>query len=138
MIQNQKHNTVYTHRGFSLIEIIAALAIMGIALAGLLRLHISSMAAADRAVALVQATLTAESKLNEILGAGKETFPSLSGTEQVGSIVYDWKAMVQEATPANWPLRKPLQRIDIQVSWGQDHARQQIELSTFKAAETTR
>ncbi len=120
-------------RGFTLIEIIAALAIMGVALAGLLRLHLTSVAAADKAVGLVQATLLAEAKLNEFMGSSKESSQSLSGSEQVGSALYHWNAVRREEHVAGWPLRKPLHRIDIQVSWGQGRVRQQIELSTFRA-----
>lgn len=119
-------------RGFSLIEIIAALAIMGIALAGLLRLHLISVAAADKAVGLVQATLLAEAKLNEFMGSSEESSQPLSGSEQVGSALYQWNAVLGEEQVAGWPMRKPLHRVDIRVSWGQGRSRQQVELSTFK------
>jgi len=131
-----KHRTYFTTplaRGFSLIEIIAALAIMGVALAGLLRLHLSSVAAADKAAGMVQATLLAEAKLNTFLGSSDISSQPLSGTEQYDSLLYRWKTVVEEEQPSGWPMRKPLQRIDIQVSWGQGRTRRQIKLSTYKA-----
>jgi general secretion pathway protein I len=135
LVKYRTHFTTPLSRGFSLIEIIAALAIMGIALAGLLRLHLSSVTAADKAAGMVQATLLAEAKLNTFLEAGDASSLPLSGMEQYDSVLYQWNTIVGQEHPAGWPMRKPLQRIDIQVSWGQGRARQQIELSTYKARE---
>ena len=137
------HNSIHRNlglrnsAGFSLIEIITALAILGISLAGLIRLHLASMATADKAESLFQATLLAETKLNKIL-AEDETRPgTVSGSERRGSAVYQWQAIITREHVAGWPSRTPPQQIRLQVSWGQGRSRQQIELNTYGAKRRT-
>ena len=69
-------------QGFTLIEVIAALAVASIALLGLLRLQLISMAISDKADILTGAVLLGQSRLAEIEASGFPRLGTASGSVQ--------------------------------------------------------
>ena len=59
--------------GFTLMEVVVALAVAAIAVVGLLRLHMLSMAAADKADKTAQALVIAQNKIAELEAQGSPT-----------------------------------------------------------------
>jgi len=78
-------------KAFTFLEVLIALAIASIALLGLLRLHLLSLATADAAQATTQAVFVAQARIAE---ASTEGFPrqgTTSGTVERNGQLYTWK-----------------------------------------------
>jgi type II secretion system protein I len=120
--------------GFTLLEVLVAAMIMGIAVAGTL----SGMAAASRnASRLTQydrATLLARQKMNELLvnlAAPRNT--PLSGTwDSVPNA--GWNATVRpfEAAPGSGPGQWDLDRVELEVWWMDGSTRRALTLEGFR------
>ena len=112
-------------------EVVVALAITGISLGGLLRLHLSSVAAADKAQAVIQATLLAQSKLAKLPVQEKNLTEPWSGSEQRGAVLFHWKAIVSEERPVGLSTGTKVRRLDVRVWWDHGIGRKQLELGTY-------
>jgi prepilin-type N-terminal cleavage/methylation domain-containing protein len=77
-------------RGFSLIEMLIAVAIASVVLTGVMRLFSTSLAGASRADAYAQATLLAQSKLEAMGGTILTTVSDAEGSE--GS--FRWRSSI--------------------------------------------
>ena len=125
-------------RGFTLLEVLVATLIMGVAITGLL----SALSAAARNAAHLteyeRATLLAKSKMDELLvnqtiqrkvpiqGAFD---PAVTGGQQI-----QWRATV---TPFEWapgagPGMWVLDRIQLEISWVDGHTPHQFTLEGFR------
>jgi general secretion pathway protein I len=127
-------------RGFTLMEVVAALAIVSIALLALLRLHLLSMRASDRAQVLSQAVFLAQEKMAETLAGGYPPVGTQSGVVETDGPQLTWRTEVTEARPAQSHLSDlklgRLRRLSVDVAWpkgaGQDH----IQMTTYVADRT--
>ncbi len=127
-------------RGFTLIEVVAALAIVSIALLALLRLHLISMRAADKAQVLSQAVFLAQEKMTEALSGGYPPVGTQSGVVDTDGPAFTWRTEVTEARPAQSPPSdlklSRLRQLSVDVAWpkgaGQDH----IQFTTYVADRT--
>lgn len=108
--------------GFTLIEALVALAILGVALAAVLRAYGAGFRAAERAEAQTQALLIAESKLAEAAATVREA-GELRGTE--GAYAWRVTAAPHEAEGAD----KPLLRLEVRVA-GPDGG--EVRLATLR------
>ena len=84
--------------GFTMIEVLVALAIMGLGLGAIFQLYGTLFKGSARAEATSQALLVAESKLSEFSIAGNLTAGRQSGTTKNG---YAWVANIAELTEAD-------------------------------------
>ena len=121
--------------GFTLIEVLVALAVVAIALVALLGLHLSSVHTQVRGEKMVRASLLAEEKIAE---ATLEGYPELGGSggenEQDG-MVFEWERQVRKMTVSLGAEQKieRLREIAVAVAWQEGRRRKQINRVTWVA-----
>jgi general secretion pathway protein I len=119
-------------KGFTLLEVMVATLIMGIAVAGLLSGLASSTRNAARLTEYDRATLLAKSKMDELLV--NHDIPRgtpISGTFDpvlTGGITAGWNATVDkfEAAPGAGPGRWVVDRIQLEIWWMSGSSTSQI------------
>lgn len=127
-----------SQKGFTLIEVLVATLIMGIAVTGLL----SGLAAASRNAARLtdydRATLLAKSKMDELLVDHKipRKIP-ISGTfdpAQCGGVTAGWNATVTpfETAPGRGAGSWVLDRIELEIWWMSGSTRRAFSLEGFR------
>jgi general secretion pathway protein I len=125
-------------RGFTLLEMLVATLILGMAVAGLLAQLSTSMRAATRLVDYDRAAVLARSKMDELLldpqfpaGATRTgTFDeAVTGGGPAG-----WRARLTpfEMAPDSQPGAGLLERIELEVWWGPEGARKSIAIEAFR------
>ena len=106
-------------RGFTLLEVLAAVAILGVSLVAVIALHVRTIRAQQIADRTTTATLLASETLQQTIAEIKEQgSPSLSydeGDYGEGYEAYHWEYTLS-TTPA-----QDLYRIDLTTYWDADH-----------------
>jgi type II secretion system protein I len=125
-------------RGFTLLEVMVAALVMGIAVAGVL----SGLAGATRNAARLtdydRATLVAKQKMDELLADPdaprnqpmEGTFdPAITGNAKMG-----WRARVSpfEALPGRGPGAWGVDRIELEIWWMQGEVRRSFSIEGFR------
>jgi type II secretion system protein I len=125
-------------QGFTLLEVLVATLIMGLAVVGLLTGIHTSLRNAARLTDYDRAALLARSKLNELMveprlpieGRLEGNFdPKLTGGEQSGWIA---NMRVAEAPPQAGPGSTILQAVDLDVWWQQGANRRQMDVHAYR------
>jgi general secretion pathway protein I len=111
--------------GFTLLEVMVALAIVGIALVVMLGLVQRSILVNSRLQQMTRATLLAKQKMSEV-----ETGVHLLDEQQQGEFAepnqnYSWRA---DYTPT--PLTG-IEQVDISVIWGREENNELVTLTSF-------
>ncbi|HEV2202449.1 MAG TPA: type II secretion system protein [Bryobacteraceae bacterium] len=125
-------------RGFTLLEVLVAALVMGIAVAGVLSGLAGAARNASRLTDYDRATLAAQQKMDELLLARdaprnqvlEGAFdPALTGGEAMG-----WRARVSpfEAVPGRGPASWGVDRIELEVWWMQGEVRRSFSLEGFR------
>lgn len=122
-------------RAFTFVEVIVALAIASISLLTLLKLHLLSIKAVDRAQITTQAVLLANEKIAETLAAGYPDQASKSGTVEKNGLTLNWRAEVADLQlPQLDDLRiTGLRRVVVDVNWRRGTTGRQLQMSTYIA-----
>lgn len=127
-----------SQRGFTLLEVMVAALVMGIAVAGVL----SGLAGAARNAARLteydRATLVAKQKMDELLA--DPTAPRNQQTEGTfdplvtGNTRMGWRARVTpfEALPGRGPGAWGVDRIELEIWWMQGEVRRSFSLEGFR------
>lgn len=127
-------------RGFTLLEMLVATAIMGMAVAGLLAQLSTSMRSATRLIDYDRAAVLARSRMDELLLDPELPLGApLAGTfdESItGGAPAGWRARVTafEMPPDAQPGAEMLERIELEVWWGPENARKSIAVEAFRRA----
>jgi general secretion pathway protein I len=103
---------VSRERGFSLLEVIAAILLLAIAFGAVIRVSASSMQLTSRAVARSRAAMWADSKI-EMLGRTESLMAG--STEGRFDTTYRWRATVTREASNTYDLH--LYRVDLEVIW---------------------
>ncbi|HAZ64590.1 MAG TPA: type II secretion system protein GspI, partial [Armatimonadetes bacterium] len=113
--------------GFTLLEVLVALAVLGIGLTGVLQLVAQSQrqAADDRARA--SALRLAESRLNEVVLDPELTTGEEQGQFEGEDQAYRWHSIIEPTETEG------LLRVRMVVAWGAEDAAREVELSTCLA-----
>lgn len=115
-------------RGFSLLETMIALAIIGIALVTLLGLGNRSINISGRLQKITQATLLAQEKMTEIelkAQAGTFDLQSEEGSFVAPFEIYRWYTEFEET-----PLAA-VKMVSVTVLWGEESKNELVELNSF-------
>ena len=103
--------------GFTLLEVMVALAVMSIVLVSVYRMHSQSLTMNTAARFYTQAPMLAQSKMAEIEVLSSSVFPEDSGDFGEEFPGYGWKASISEVTSGILgEAGNDLKRIDITVS----------------------
>jgi general secretion pathway protein I len=114
-------------RGFSLLETMIALAIVGIALVTLLGLANRSIATNGRLQKITQATLLAQGKMTEIevrTSRGSE-FRNEEGAFEKPFAEFRWRAVFEDT-----PLAA-VKQVTVTVAWGDEAKNEAVDISSF-------
>ncbi len=104
------------NRGFTLLEILAAIAILAIVLTALFRLHLQTLAMGADASFYAQAPLLAREKIAQIEAEGIEQARSDSGDFGDEFPRYRWESEVAEAESAEFETAaERLRRIEVRI-----------------------
>ncbi len=122
-------------KAFTLLEVLIALAVVSIALVGLLRLHLFSMATADAAQAMTQAVFVAEAQLAEATAPGFPRQGTTSGALERNGRQFHWTTEVRDATqPGGQNLAlSGLREVATTVTWQHGSDRKTLTMTTLAA-----
>jgi prepilin-type N-terminal cleavage/methylation domain-containing protein len=143
MLKKRKSELLYLRepRGFTLIEVLIALAITIIGLVPLLHLLTNSILVADSAWNLSQATLIANAKLAEVaaqddLKSGKEE-GIIESTEK--EMVFDWQSEVTEVSVEELEGMNllGLRKVTVNVMWYEGKNQKHVSLATYVDIDKT-
>jgi len=119
----------HTAEGFTLLEVMIALAIVGTVLVALLGLGNRTIAASERIQKLTQATMLAQAKMTEVEHAAslstQQTLQDETGTFEEPFADYRWQS---HFTPT--PLER-VQQVVVTVVWGDEAHNEAVDLTSF-------
>ncbi len=127
-----------SRRGFTLLEMLVATVIMGLAVAGVLSQLSTSMRTAARVIEYDRAALLARQRMDEILldtRAPRITpFEGAFPETATAGVPAGWRATVTpfEAPPGAGPGTDFLERVELEVWWGPEKQRRTIRLEGFR------
>jgi type II secretion system protein I len=125
--------------GFTLMEVVIALAITSISLLALLRLHLVSARLVDTAELKSQAVLLADGKIAEALADGFPNVGTTSGAVQHGGTSFQWQREVANLYPAELSNFNPdfqgngLRKISVSIDWKTGIAEKHLNMFTYVA-----
>lgn len=122
-------------KAFTFLEVLIALAIASIALLGLLRLHLLSLATADAAQATTQAVFVAQAQIAEASAAGFPRQGTTLGTIERNGQQFVWRTEVRDvARPSGGHLTlNGLREVSTTVTWRQASDEKTLTLATYVA-----
>jgi general secretion pathway protein I len=131
-----------TQRGFTLLEILVATTIMGIAVVGLLSSLSTSMRNASHVTEADRAAQLARNKMEELVSDDNLPFQAtLQGNfDSNGGQAMGWTAQIGpfEGPPKYGPGALILQRIALVVWWNNGQNRREYPLESYRLAEVPR
>ncbi len=114
--------------GFTLLEIMIALAIVSIAMVSLLSLANRSIGVHDRLQRITAATLLAQGKMAETELSARHG--ALEGAEVQGEFSEPYAAYRWQITYADTPLPS-VQMVTVKVLWGDEERNELVDLTSF-------
>lgn len=112
-------------RGFTLVEVLATMALVAIVIPSVMQGFSVSMDAAGRARHLAQATSLAHSKMSELVAAAQWSNGIYSGNFD------DWPEYRWEATLDDFDQGLQLEELDVTVFWKQLNGERSVTVTTL-------
>ena len=122
--------------GFTLLEVLVALAILGIAITVVLQLFAANSRALSASGNYLEASLAGEAKLREIVETGRLTEAAWSEVTAEGYRMEAAVVEVEKERTDTLPLR--LMDVSVTLGWNWGSKNRQITLRTFKTIERER
>ena len=133
-------------RGFTLVEVLVAIAVLLLGLVPLLQLHVGSLRNFSRAQLRTEASLVARSKLAEILADAEGKLQTQTGrldNPELGA-VYTWETEVSDVEDKMSPLFQDtvaldwqdVRQVTVTVSWMDGRREASLSLSTYHLVPT--
>ena len=125
-------------RGFTLLEVLVATLIMGIAVAGILSAISASTRNAARLTQYDRASLLARQKMDELLVdlklPRKMPIEGRWNPAQAGGVEAGWRARVLpfEAAPGSGPGQWVMDRIELEIWWNEGSTRRAFMLEGYR------
>jgi general secretion pathway protein I len=127
-------------RGFTLIEVLVAMALLGIGLGALFELFSGGLRSARISEEYTKATWYGKARMEEILSGKDFSEGTTEGTFESG---YAWTSEVKRATPASSGQKEgddsdlpvDLFQISVRVTWTSGTRERSLELESFRAFE---
>jgi type II secretion system protein I len=118
---------------FTLLEVLVALAVAAIAVGGLMRLHLLSLGAADKAEKMAQALSIAQNKLAEVTAAGAASAGAVEGCVELNRTPFRWQTQVSDFHLDPGPAGNPdrLHKVTVTVAWAHGLGRKDVSVSTL-------
>jgi len=127
------------NNAFTLIEVIAALAVVAIAMVALIRLHLISINMTDSADVSTQATLLAQEKMTAALSDALSDRPTVSqsGAIQQNNRQFNWQSQITDLhlPQLDGSDLTGLRRLRMDISWKQGRHDKHVTLTTYVAKQ---
>ena len=123
------------HKGFTFLEVLAALAIVAIALVALLRLHLISIRTTERNDIQTRAGFLAQQKLAELMAKEYPLLGTKSGTLTQDGINLHWQTNVRPFDLAGYKQDESsaLRKVCVDVRWKNGRQDKYFSLATIVA-----
>ena len=125
----------YKHKGFTFLEVLAALAIVSIALVALLRLHLISIRTTERNDIHTHAGFLAQQKMAELIAKEYPLIGTESGTLSQDGITLHWQTNVRPFDLAGYKQDESsaLRKVCVDVRWKNGRQDKHFRLATIVA-----
>ncbi len=122
-------------RAFTLVEVVAALAIVSIALLGLLQFHLTSVKIVDTARTTALAVLVVQEKAAEAAGGGWPPVGTKSGTAEMDGSQFNWRTEVTnlDSFASSGLGRSALRQLSVDVTWRDGAGPRTVQMTTYLA-----
>lgn len=118
-------------KAFTLIETLAALAVVSIALIALIQLHLVNLKLTRRSITLNQAWVIADNLINTALTENPLKTGISNGSITLKNNQFNWQRRVVPLPKSSGISNLPIREIQVGVSWQTGDHLKQIELSTY-------
>ena len=112
-------------RGFTLLEVMVAMAILATALMVVFSHQATSMNLGNEARVLIKATLLAQEKMAELLAQGQLDMGTDTGEVEDGTPALKWKTSVEDSE------QEGLMRVTVLVTWKARSKERDLEIATY-------
>jgi type II secretion system protein I len=137
---NMRHpdNQIHPHAGFTLVEVLVALVIMGIGIASILVAYSGSLRLMHSAREHTTAALLARSKLEATLASGNADIVGDDGDERYNGMLYGYRITT---TPVSLTTKAVAQRVGdlpkleeirVEVFWGDEGKQQRYVIAAYR------
>ncbi len=122
-------------KGFTLLEVLAALAVVAIALVALLRLQLISIRTTEQTNLHTQAVLLAQQKLAELMVTEYPPLGTESGTLSHDGMIFHWQRDVRPFAPTGYRQNETssLREVCASVRWHNGRQDEHYRLATLVA-----